>query len=206
MVLPAHLIELTDLVPASPLILLERNQRVLQLRVVTAEDFDETTSSFVPAVEITLRLEHSLVSLSKWESKWEIPFLTKTPHTREQVLDYIVMMNLDEEFPEDLLNRLDDDHITKINEYIEAKMTATKIRNVSNKPSNEIVTAEIIYYWMIAMNIPFECQHWHLARLLALIQVVNAKNAPPKKMSAAAAATERQRLNAERRAATGSKG
>src|ERR1700748_1541764 len=119
------------------------------------EGFDEEKSEFVALDVVTLRLEHSLVSLSKWESKWEIPFLTKTPHTHEQVLDYIVMMNLDEEFPEGLLERLSDDNVREINAYIEAKMTATTIRD-DKKPTLEIVTAELIYYWMIAMNIPFE--------------------------------------------------
>jgi hypothetical protein len=180
---------------------------VLQLKVaIGAEGFDETTSEFVDLDVVVLRLEHSLVSLSKWESKWEIPFLSKKEMTSEQVLDYVVMMNLDEEFPEGVLANLKDDHIDQINKYIAAKMTATTIRDNSKTPNLEIITSEVIYYWMISMEIPFECQHWHLARLLTLIQVVNAKNAPKKKMSSADRASENRRLNAERRARTGSKG
>lgn len=180
---------------------------MLQLKVGTGtEGFDESKSEFVDTDVVVLRLEHSLVSLSKWESKWEIPFLTKREMTREEVLDYIVMMNLDEEFPEGVLERLQDEHYQKINEYISAKMTATTIHDNAKTPNNQIVTAELIYYWMIAMSIPFECQNWHLARLLTLIQVVNAKNAPAKKMSASDQAAENRRLNAERRAKTGSKG
>lgn len=180
---------------------------MLQLKVGTGtEGFDEEKSEFVDTDVVVLRLEHSLVSLSKWESKWEIPFLTKREMSREEVLDYIVMMNLDEEFPEGVLDRLQDEHYEKINEYISAKMTATTIRDNNNAPSREIITSELIYYWMVAMSIPFECQYWHLARLLTLIQVVNAKNAPARKMSGADQAAENRRLNAERRARTGSKG
>ena len=175
---------------------------------MSGEGFDEVKGEFVDLDVVTLRLEHSLVSVSKWESKWEIPFLSKDEKskTKEQVLDYIVMMNLDEEFPEGVLDRLQDDHINQINDYINAKMTATTIRDDAKKPSLEVITSEVIYYWMTAMNIPFECQHWHLARLLTLIQVINAKNAPKKKMSQAEMLAERNRINAERRAATGSKG
>lgn len=179
---------------------------MLQLKVGTVGGFDEEKSEFVDIEVVVLRLEHSLVSLSKWESKWEIPFLTKKEKTREQVLDYIVMMNLDEEFPEGVLEKLEDKHYNEINDYLNAKMTATTIRDDAAKPNREIITAELIYYWMIEMNIPFECQHWHLARLLTLIQVVNVKHTPAKKVSAADRAAENRRLNAERRARTGSKG
>jgi hypothetical protein len=181
---------------------------VLQLKVsMGTEGFDEEKSEFVDTDVVVLRLEHSLVSLSKWEAKWEIPFLTKNDDkTREQVFDYIVMMNLDEEFPEGVLANIKDKHLDQINEYIGAKMTATTIHDDKKKSSPQIITSELIYYWMIAMEIPFECQYWHLARLMTLIQVVNAKNAPKKKMSQADAAAENRRLNAERRARTGSKG
>lgn len=180
---------------------------MLRLKVSTSgEGFDETTNEFVALDVVVLRLEHSLVSLSKWESKHEIPFLDKKERTREQVLDYIRMMNLDEEFPEGVLEKLQAEHFNQIDEYINAKMTATTIRDEAKSHSNQIITSELIYYWMVAMSIPFECQHWHLTRLLTLIQVVNAKNAPPKKMSAADRAAENRRLNAERRARTGSKG
>lgn len=179
---------------------------MLQLKIKTAEGFDEATSRFVSAEVEVLELEHSLVSLSKWESKWEIPFLGDKPKTNEQVLDYVIMMFSGTEFSEKLLTKLSDENIREINAYINAKMTATWFREEKQQNTGEIVTSELIYYWMIALGIPFECQHWHLNRLLTLIKVCNVKNAPKKKLSRDEAMSRQRDLNAQRRRELHTKG
>lgn len=181
---------------------------MLELLVpMSVEGFNEATSEFVPPVFHRLRLEHSLVSLSKWESFFEKPFLDKKEKTSEETLFYIRAMDLDEETPPEVFDNLTKDNAEAVDRYINAKMTATWINERPNqRPSREIITSELIYYWMITMNIPFECQHWHLSRLLMLIRVCNVKNTPQKKMSKAELAAHNRQLNAERRAKSGSSG
>lgn len=180
---------------------------MLQLKITTgAESFDEAKSEFVSGDGVIIELEHSLVSLSKWESKWEIPFLSTDSKNDEQVLDYIRMMFSGAEFPEHLMELLSPKNITDINDYINAKMTATWFSEEKQPPSNEIVTSELIYYWMITLGVPFECQYWHLNRLLTLIKVCNAKNAPKKKMSQREMAMRNRSLNEQRRKELGTKG
>ena len=155
---------------------------------------------------VKLQFEHSLRSLSKWESKFEKPFLA-TDKTPEQMLWYIEAMILNANFPPGVLQHLSHENIDAINEYISAKMTATTFSDKqSTRPNREVITAEIIYYWMIALNIPFECQHWHLSRLLALVKVCNIKNQPPKKMSKRDVMNRNRALNAQRRAQLGTTG
>jgi len=178
---------------------------VLQLAVMTVEGFNEATNEFVAAESETVELEHSLVSLSKWESKWELPFLSNEKKTDEQVLDYVKMMS-SAPLSEELLSKFTPEIYSAINNYINSKMTATWINDHQEAKSTEIVTSELIYYWMIALGIPFECQHWHLNRLLMLIKVCNLKNAPPKKMSRAEMQQRNRDLNAQRRAELGTKG
>lgn len=179
---------------------------MLRLEVITEEGYDESSEQFVAASSRILELEHSLLSLSKWESKWCVPFLSTNSKTEEQTLDYIRMMYLRGEFPEDIWTKLEPKHYDQIREYIDAPMTATTFNDKKAKASREIVTAELIYYWMIALGIPFECQEWHLNKLLTLVKVCNIKNSPKQKMSAADSAQQRQQLNEERRRATGSRG
>lgn len=179
---------------------------MLILEIRGDESFDEATKKFISPVETTLRLEHSLVSLSKWESFWKKPFIDTTEKTTEEVLWYIKAMCLDEDFPEGIFHRLSQDNINTINDYISDSMTATWFAEDKSPGSREIITAEIIYYWMVTFNIPFTCENWHLQRLLTLIRVCSKKNEPPKKMSPHELAARNRALNAQRRAQYKTKG
>ena len=149
------------------------------------EDYDEVKNEFIYTVvekEQTIHLEHSLVSLSKWESKWNKPFLHTKDKTDEEVLDYVKCMTLTPNIDPAVYTRLTQANLNAIHDYIGASMTATTFSKDENKKhKREIVTAELIYYWMVALNIPFECQRWHLNRLITLIRVCNIKNTPQKK-------------------------
>jgi hypothetical protein len=172
---------------------------MLQIIVPAKELYDEKTEMFFTTKEHVLQLEHSLVSLSKWESKWCKPFLTKEEKTDEESIDYIRCMTLTQNVDPEIYKLINQENIDAVSKYIEAPMTATTFTNENNKVTNrEIVTSEIIYYWMVALNIPFECQKWHLNRLLTLINVCNIKNQPPKKMKPKDILTKNRALNEAR--------
>jgi hypothetical protein len=180
---------------------------MLQITIPAAEQWDERKQEFVTTKEQTLQLEHSLVSLSKWESKWCKAFLTKQEKTFEETLDYIKCMTITKNVDPEVYNYLTNKNIEEINNYIDAPMTATYFSDDKTvKSSREQVTAELIYYWMIALNIPFECQKWHLNRLLTLIKVCNIKNQPPKKRSRKEIMSRNAALNAARRKQLNTKG
>lgn len=173
---------------------------MLKITVPASEWFDEANETFVNVKEQTLQLEHSLVSLSKWEAKWNKPFLGKGEKTNEQVIDYVRCMTLTQNVDPNIYRALTDENINQITQYIDLPMTATWFNNSNNKkPQREIVTSEVIYYWMITLNIPFECQKWHLNRLLCLIRVCNVKNAPPQNMSKKEIYSRNRALNAARK-------
>lgn len=167
------------------------------------ELWDEVKQEFVlteGTKEQTLQLEHSLVSLSKWESKWCRSFLSKPPATTEETIDYIKCMTLTKNVNPNAYANLTTENIEQIKEYINAPMTATTFSdNKKGGRNNEIVTSELIYYWMISLQIPFECQKWHINRLLTLIRVCNVKNQPPKKRSKREIMSRNAALNAARR-------
>jgi hypothetical protein len=180
---------------------------MLRITIPAVEQWDEIKQEFVFTKEQTLSLEHSLVSLSKWESKWCKAFLTKDEKSFEETLDYIKFMTLTQNVDPEVYNYLTNGNISEINEYIEAPMTATYFSDEkTSKTSREQVTAELIYYWMIALNIPFECQKWHLNRLLTLIKVCNIKNQPPKKRSKKDIMSRNAALNAARKKQLNTKG
>ena len=180
---------------------------MLQVTIPAIELYDELRNEFINTKERTLQLEHSLVSLSKWESKWNKAFLSKAEKSDEETLDYIKCMTVTQNVDPDIYYGLTAEHIKQINKYIEAPMTATTfVDSKQGKNNREVITAELIYYWMIALNIPFECQKWHLNRLLTLIRVCNVKNTPPKKMSKRATANHYAQLNAARRQQMNTKG
>lgn len=171
------------------------------------EGFDEESGEFVSAESYVLELEHSLYSLSKWESKWHKPFLDNKGMTDEEATDYIKCMTINKDVDESIYYRLTAKNVEQINEYIVEPMTATTFSdNKGGKGGREIITAELIYYWMVALQIPFECQYWHLGRLLTLIRVCNIKNAPPKKRGKQDIMRQNAALNAQRRAKLNSKG
>ena len=173
---------------------------MLQITIPASERWDELKQEFINTKEQTLQLEHSLVSLSKWESKWCKPFFSKNEKTNEETLDYIKFMTLTQNVKPEVYEHLTSNNIAQINSYIEAPMTATTFtENKKGRIGNEIITAELIYYWMVALNIPFECQKWHLNRLITLIKVCEIKNQPAKKMSKRDVMSRNAALNAARR-------
>lgn len=179
---------------------------MLKIVVGGNEAFDERSSEFVSQGGTAIELEHSLVSLSKWESKFEKPFLGKAEKTPGEILAYIEAMVLNE-VPEGILSELSEDNIDQINAYVDAKQTATWFRETPGAPqTSEVITSELIYYWLVAFEIPWEAQHWHLNRLFTLIRVCNMKQAKPKKMSRAEVAQRNRALNAQRKAQLGTKG
>lgn len=175
---------------------------------ITQEGWDEIKQEFVEPKTQTLQLEHSLISLSKWESKWHKPFYSTKEMTNEEVLDYVKCMTLNKNVDSDVYNHLTRENVKMVMDYIGDPMTATTFGKENKGANNrEIITSELIYYWMIASNIPFDpCQKWHLNRLITLIRVCGIKNTPPKKRSKRDIMSRNAALNAARRQQMNSKG
>ena len=180
---------------------------MLRITIPGGEYYDSKENRFYEVKGQTLSLEHSLVSISKWESKWHKPFLTADTKTIEETRDYIRCMTLTQNVDPKVYNMLTGENVRQVNAYMEDPMTASWVNDPVNSGRNrETITSELIYYWMIALNIPMECQKWHLNRLLMLVRICNAKNQPPKKMSTAEIMRRNSRLNAARKKAMHTKG
>lgn len=180
---------------------------MLQITVPATELYDEVHDVFINTKEQVLQLEHSLVSLSKWESRWCKPFLTKTEKSLEESIDYVRCMTLTQNVDPDIYKFLTQQNMDAISTYIQAPMTATTFAKDDKRATGkEIITAEIVYYWMVALTIPFECQKWHLNRLLTLINVCNIKQQPSKKMSRKDLMSRQRALNESRRASLNTEG
>lgn len=173
---------------------------MLHIEIPEREYFNDETSQFINLKSAELDMEHSLISLSKWESRWHKPFLDNKGLTQDEMVDYFKCMTISsKKIDPSVYYTLPSNIIEQINNYIENPMTATWFSDENNSPSREIITSEIIYYWMIKLNIPFECEKWHLNRLLTLIRVCSVKDAPKKKMSQAEILERNRRLNEERK-------
>lgn len=171
---------------------------MLEITIPGGEYWDENTNTFVYPKGTTLRLEHSLLSLSKWESKWHKVFLGNEDKTVEETIDYIRCMTLTQNVDPDVYTRITNENIEQVRQYIDDPMTATWFTGIGDESGEKkVITSEIVYYWMVAHRIPFECQKWHFNRLITLIQVCNEENKPKKKMSK----KEFAEINAARRRA-----
>lgn len=179
---------------------------MLQITVPAGERFNEATNEFIVTKEETLTLEHSLLSLAKWESKWHKSYLSGKDIKPEEMLDYVRCMTINKVSDPEIYNLLSRENMAAIQAYIENPMTATTFSNKKGRRDKSIITAEIIYYWMVSFGIPFECEKWHLNRLLTLIQVCSIKNEPSKKMSKRDIYKRNSALNAARRAKMGTTG
>ena len=168
--------------------------------IVPDEMWDEVNEQFVYGKEQKLCLEHSLVSISKWEAKHHKAFLSNTPKTDEEIKDYVKDMVITQNVPDSVYDRLSAHNVKQIADYIDDPMTATTFSDKKNTGTRSATTSEMIYYYMIMFNIPFECQKWHLSRLMTLIHICTIKNQPSKKLSKNEILRRNAELNAERRA------
>lgn len=173
---------------------------MLKLTIPGDEWFNEDTETFETVGDTNLELEHSLISLSKWESKYKKPFLGNEAKTNEETLYYVEAMIISPNYPDDSLNRLTSENVKRINDYIESSESATTFGEMpKQKGIGEVITSELIYYWMVAFTIPFECETWHLNRLFSLVRICNLKNSKPKKMSPGELARRNHELNEQRK-------
>ena len=173
------------------------------LTIIIAGDelFNEKDNTFETVNDVVLNLEHSLISLSKWESDYQIPFLSSEEKTSEEIFGYLKAMVLSLDMDPDVIYRCSQNDVDKIQKYIDSSQSATTFGIMPERRGpGEVITSELIYYWMVAFNIPFECQYWHLNRLFSLIRICNIKNSKPETMSRRDIAQRNHELNAKRKA------
>lgn len=180
---------------------------MLKLFMDTEELFNDETQEFYYVVGFELELEHSLISLSKWESQVKKPFLSKEDKTDEEILLYMKTMIVSPTYPSDVMARFNQEHINAVQAYIESSESATTFGTLpETRGRGETITSELIYYWMVAFSIPFETERWHLNRLFSLIRICNLKNSKPKKMTKSELMQRNRRINEERKAKYGTRG
>lgn len=180
---------------------------MLEIEIPAQDLFNEATLEFIKVPACKLKLEHSLISISKWESKWHKSFTNnlKTA-SREEILDYVKCMTLNNVNDPNVYNGITNDIFKKIVDYINDPMTASTVNDMNKRGGGTFITSELVYYWMTSFHIPFECEKWHFNRLMMLIRICNAKNQPSKKMSKGAIMNRNKALNEARRAQLNSKG
>lgn len=181
----------------------------IEITIPKIELYDEAANKFVvDQPEVVIEVEHSLVSISIWEAKFEKPFLNAPTMSDAEVIAYIKCMAKDQKIPDSVFDRITKDGAGQVAKYITAKMSATSFAELPGQkaPAKQTITSEMIYHWMVSHNIPSEYQHWHLNRLITLIRVCNDANAPKKKMSTSDVYARNRALNAKRRAESGSRG
>lgn len=179
------------------------------LRIIVGEDevYDEKENLFSTVGGIVLEFEHSLLSLSKWESKYQKPFLSSGEKSSEEAFGYLEAMLLTPGVGLDVLRRSSSETLDKVQEYIQSSESATIFGEMPERRGpGEVITSELIYYWMVSFNIPFECEKWHLNRLFSLIRICNIKNSPPKKMSKGEIAQRNREINKKRKEQLGTTG
>ncbi len=182
---------------------------MLTITIKGREEYNRKTKEFIIIKDTKLSLEHSLVSVSKWEAKYHKPFISNEQKTYEETVDYIKFMTITQNVDQNVYLLLSKENMKEINEYIGNSMTATwftEHEQKTYKKNSEQITSELIYYWMVALQIPFECQKWHLNRLLTLIRICNIKNQPPKKYSKRETMSRNAALNAARKKSLGTSG
>lgn len=178
---------------------------MLNIRIKPIELFDDDKQEFINIEEQDILLEHSLVSISKWESKWHKPFISSSK-TNDELIDYIRCMIISDNTDKNIYKYLSNENLNEINEYISDSMTATTFFEQNNNSRKEIITSELIYFWMVSFNIPIQCENWHLNRLLTLIRICSIKNTPAKKMSKNEIMSRNAQLNAMRKQTLHTKG
>lgn len=182
---------------------------MLYITIPGVEEWDEVNEQFIATKDQTLQLEHSLVSISKWESKWHKPFMSETQtRTTEETIDYIRCMTITQNVDSEIYNYITNEIIEQVNNYISDPMTATWFTDdkMPSRRNSEAVTSELIYYWMTSFNIPIKCEKWHLNRLMTLIRICNIKSQPPKKMSGRETSRQYAAMNKARRKRLNSRG
>jgi len=185
---------------------------MIKIVIPSTEFFDEVSNEFIPIPETTLQLEHSLLSISKWESKWKKPFLTKEQKTKEELLDYIRCMTINQNVNDIVYMAIPPKEFKRIVEYLDDPYSATVINELKipgqppRRKSSEFITSELVYYWLVSLQIPFECQKWNFNRLMTLIRICEIKNGPKQKMSRSQILAQNNALNKARREALHTKG
>lgn len=179
---------------------------MLKITVPAQELYDPKTGMFYYTKPVMLTLEHSLLSLSKWESDWEKPFINRD-HTIREFNDYVRCMTLTQNVDPSVYDRLTDANRQAVQSYIDRKMSAAVIHDDgTSKRSTKFMTADLIYYYMVEAGIPFQpCEKWHLNRLLTLIRIIGIERRTDNKMSKADSARRHASINRARRAARAKK-
>lgn len=180
---------------------------MLRIIIEGDESFNNETQTFETFNDVVLDLEHSLISLSKWESKHQKPFLAIGVKTSKEILDYLKVMVITSEVDLDALYRCSQKNVDKIQAYIDSSQSATTFGMMpEHRGPGEVITSELIYYWMVSFNIPFDCQYWHLNRLFSLIRICNIKNSKSENMPRNEIAQRNRELNAKRKEELGTTG